>query len=424
MLEEQLALLEKKYPPKRTGSSASFAQFKILAEKLNLTHFSIPVILVTGTNGKGSFVKTLENILISQNYNVASFTSPHLLVFNERIKINNQNIRDEALADVFSETTTKLLPFLQEYQPSFFEFITLAALLFFKKQKNLDFIILEVGMGGRFDATNVVDHEISVFTTIALDHKKELGNTKAKIAFEKAGIMRQNGVAIYSQKFAKYLDPLSSWHQAETFLLNRHFHFRKVGKFFDFTFQDFSFNHLPTSNLPLNSVLLALGTFCVLMRQKKAALTNFSAFEKALQNNFLPGRFQIFSKKPLVIFDVAHNPEAGKLLAQRLKQKNLKIIAICGMLKDKDIQNTLKYFKNIVKLWLPIDLSTKTSRGATASQIIEALAKLNITNYQKTENFGEAFSLAQKKLADFQEAIVVFGSFYTVNVAFVNLSKS
>ena len=169
----------------------SLHRIKDVAEKLKIINREEVIITVAGTNGKGSTVAFLESILVEHGYKVGSYTSPHVIKYNERIKINKEPVTDEEICQAFDEIDK----IRKDTSLTYFEFATLASLLIFKKNK-IDVVILEVGLGGRFDAVNIIDPNISVITNIGMDHEDILGNDLESIAYEKAGIMRQSGVTV------------------------------------------------------------------------------------------------------------------------------------------------------------------------------------------------------------------------------------
>ena len=204
----------------------SLHRIKEVAEKLKIINREEVIITVAGTNGKGSTVAFLESILVEHGYKVGSYTSPHVIKYNERIKINKEPVTDEEICQAFDEIDK----IRKDTSLTYFEFATLASLLIFKKNK-IDVVILEVGLGGRLDAVNIIDPNISVITNIGMDHEDILGNDLESIAYEKAGVMRKNkstvigyrnvhnsilaeGENINSKKLKKQNDHPSLWNDS------------------------------------------------------------------------------------------------------------------------------------------------------------------------------------------------------------------
>lgn len=369
-----------------------------------LTSFQCPVVTIGGTNGKGSNVAFLEAVLLAAGYPVGAYTSPHLLRYNERIRINGQAVSDDALCLAFE----KINAMRGNTSLSFFEFTTLAALYLFKQAK-LDAVLLEVGLGGRLDAVNIVDADIAIIASIALDHMQYLGHTREEIGQEKAGIMRSKRPVICGDsdipssilQHAKKLN-------APLYGKDRGFQYQKNGNVWSWQGQNNRFDHLPLLQLPMQNAATALMALELL----EAKLPVDEAFlRKGLSQACLPGRFQLIGR---TVFDVAHNPAAAELLAQQLLANPApggKQIAVIGMLADKDIKQTLKPLAKLIDQWYIGSLHVP--RGAKASVLAKALASEGISTYYCFDTVEDAYSQALAN-ADKQDRIIVFGSFHTV----------
>jgi dihydrofolate synthase / folylpolyglutamate synthase len=379
----------------------------IVAKQLNLLSFTCPVITVAGTNGKGSCVALLESILLAQGYRVGSYSSPHLFTYNERVRINGQAIDDAALCQAF----TVIDKIRADVSLSYFEFGTLAALLIFK-QADLDAIILEVGMGGRLDATNIVDADVAIISTIALDHMEWLGDTREKIGFEKAGIMRKDKACVCGdfavpQSVREHANKIG----ARLYCQDKEFGYKKENDIWSWWSRQQQINKLPIPKIELQNaatVLMALE----LLTQKINITQN--AVKQGLKNVFLPGRFQIFHHNNIeIILDVAHNPAATALLAKKLAETNGvgKTLAVVAMLADKDIHNSVANVLTQITAWYVAGLAVP--RGGTAQLLADSLQALPVYNVYQYADVWTAFNAALAS-AQAGDRIIVFGSFYTV----------
>ncbi|ARG97589.1 bifunctional tetrahydrofolate synthase/dihydrofolate synthase [Legionella micdadei] len=376
-----------------------------VAKTLDLLQPKAKVITVAGTNGKGSTVATLETIYLEAGYQVASYTSPHLLMFNERIRVNKKNISDEQLCHAFSaiEAGRGDIPL------TYFEVATLAALWHFK-QRQLDLIILEVGLGGRLDATNIIAADLAIITTIDLDHQEYLGNTREAIGFEKAGILRANRPFI----FADQNPPQSIIDQglalnAPMYLSERDYNFRLINQTIELKFQG-EYLVFPQPKLHCNSVVAAIVASLLL----KAKLPiSYSHLQQAIAYVFLPGRLQLIKDKMTTLLDVSHNPQAVNYLADFVRNfsPRKKVHAVFSALKDKDIRGMVASLKDCVDYWYPALLNGK--RAASRQQLEDALSLCS--NTPICHNDPLAAYQAACNSANEGDLIVVYGSFITVS---------
>lgn len=374
-----------------------------------------PVIVVGGTNGKGSTCAMLEAILSEAGYCVGCYTSPHLLHYNERIRIRRQEASDDAICAAFSAIESAR----QRCQTSltYFEVGTLAAMWLFVRQP-VEVAILEVGLGGRLDAVNVFDPDCAVLTSIDLDHQDYLGHTREAIGLEKIEIFRANRPAVCTEP---EIPPLVRQHMKEMganlFLLNAHFRYRP---------EDSCWHYHGLHRHDYNLPLPALKGDCQL-QNASAALAALEAIEtklpvaqddicRGLRSVKLPGRFQQIASNPSVILDVAHNPGAVHQLAVNLNAAvtNGLTIAMVAMLKDKDIVNTIRELIGTVDRWVVAGLGV--SRGASAEEMQMALQQAGVGHHQLIGIFPEV-SGAYAYACDYaneNDRICVFGSFHTV----------
>ncbi len=355
---------------------------------LDLNTFNIPIITVAGTNGKGSVVCALETIYHTAGYRTASYSSPHLFEFNERVKLNTKSVSDSTLCEAFSA----VYAVAQKFHLTYFEVVTLAALWIFMHTK-LDVIILEVGLGGRLDAVNVIDPSLSIITSIDLDHIDRLGNTREAIAKEKAGIFRENTPAICGdpnppnilQKIAQQL----------------HAPFIQV--------------QIGSEPLPDNGLLSQnMHTAFTAIQQLQSILpVPAEKILQGIQSCALPGRQQIIYDKCKHIFDVAHNPAGLKKLHDRIVKEHQsgRVLLVIGMLITKDLLASFSELKSCVNEWYVAPIQNE--HAANLDQLTIALERLNIKQTQHFENLPKAYQAAFKAATP-DDLIVVAGSFYTV----------
>lgn len=375
-------------------------------KQLNLT-FDCPVITVAGTNGKGSCVKLLEAILSYSGYRVGAYTSPHLLRFNERIRVNNNEVDDATLCQAFAEVEQAR----GQTPLTFFEYTTLAALLIFKNIP-LDALILEVGLGGRLDAVNCIDADIALITSIDLDHTHYLGETREAISAEKAGIFRPNQIVICGDLAPpKQLLLKAKEFNTEFYCAGEHFEYQIAKDHWSWQSKQAQFDCLPIPNLAIKNVATAL--MAITLAQQKYFNIPTSVIAETIKKVKLFGRFQEISKPVPCILDVAHNPAASELLAERISQQHQpkQLIAIVGMLKDKDIMNTLKPLHPWVHSWHLGSLSVP--RGANSAELARHLQAFENAEWYTYEHISDAFRTVSNTLNS-NNKILVFGSFYTV----------
>lgn len=361
------------------------------------------IVTVGGTNGKGSTCAMLESILFHAGYRVGCYTSPHLLEFGERIRINRKQAMDDAIVRAFSRVEEAR----GDVQLTYFEFTTLAAVLLFLETE-LDVAILEVGLGGRLDAVNLFDSDCAVITGIDFDHMDYLGSTREAIGFEKAGILRPGKPGICSDR-----DPPSS-------IIDHAQHIganlQRIGHEFDFARHDNGWDfHGKTERigLPLPALQgefqLSNASACLAVLDAMNLPVSIDAIQQGLVDLKLPGRFQILDMRPAVVLDVAHNPQAARALASNLKRNPSKgrTIAIFGMLADKDIEGVVEEMRDVVDEWLLAVLDVP--RGANMERLQRAFSSPRPFFSSVADAWHHACAICAEN-----DRIVVFGSFYTV----------
>ncbi len=369
------------------------------------------VITVGGTNGKGSTCAMLEAILHAAGYRVGLYTSPHLLRYNERVRINLEEASDALLCEAFAAVEQAR----GEIPLTYFEYATLAAWQLFSQSK-LDVVILEVGLGGRLDAVNAIEPDCSIVTGVAMDHMDYLGDTRDAIGFEKAGIYRAGKPAICG-------DP----QPPDTLLA----HARSIGADLRIQGRDYGFagdknqwsfqgkasrrNSLAYPALRGANQLLNASTVLAALESLADVLpVPMQAVRQGLMTVDLPARFQILPGKPAVVLDVAHNPQAAAVLAENLMNMGFfpETWAVCGMLADKDISGSLKHLAPRVDHWL---LCRLPGPRAAAPEVLEkALREAGSSaSFAVFDTPEEAFLSARKRAGE-GDRIVAFGSFLTV----------
>ncbi len=349
------------------------------------------VVVIGGTNGKGTSAEFLNNLLLKSNLNVGLYTSPHLFRFNERIRINGYPVSDSEIINAFKE----IEKVKKETRLTYFDYATIAAFIIFIKNP-LDVAILEIGLGGKYDPVNLLDADISILTNVELDHQKWLGNTREEIGAEKSAIFRDGKTIILGSKEM----PSSVM--------------RKVSELNSKTLQlgiDFSEEEIRTSNLNKESAACSIAAY--------KEITDIPIeFSETLKETNLLGRCDVKGK---FILDVSHNIASVKNLIDFLNQeyKSKSIKAIVGLMQDKDINEIIKEIKHIISEWYAC--SPNIDRAMSSSNLEELIS--NETN-SKVEAF-ESVDLAVKKALneDSSDLVIVFGSFFTVSEAYEALSK-
>ena len=401
-LDDWLFYLESVHP---ANIEMGLERVATVANNIGLLNTSSKIILIGGTNGKGTTARCLESLLLSQGYSVGTYASPHLIRYNERVRINGQELDDQYHVDAFN----KLEQGRGSTPLTYFEYGTLGALAIFKRFE-VDYVLLEVGLGGRFDATNIVTPYASVITTIDLDHKEYLGDTRELVAYDKAGIFRKDTPAIIGDlsiphTMIDYGNEIS----ANMTLSGTDFIFKEHDKTFNWQFEKHNLT-LNKPAIPAQNAATALTVLSVLN-----LLPNVDVIKNCLANLVVEGRFEQLSTEPLVFTDVAHNPESARYLANKLlsyKDKGFKVHALAAMLADKDKAAVLKELTHLVDDWFLASLGGP--RGDSANNLKEALQSVSTHDkVQSFESVERALSVILPKQQD-NVILIVFGSFFTV----------
>jgi dihydrofolate synthase/folylpolyglutamate synthase len=386
-------------------------------DRLRWQRPACPVITVAGTNGKGSCVALTARILGEAGYRVGTFTSPHLLRYNERIAIDGVDVSDEALVAAFERIDAAR----GEDTLTFFEFNAAAALLVFA-DAHPDAVVLEVGMGGRLDAVNVVDADVALVTSIDLDHCEWLGRDREAIGREKAGIFRAGRPAIFgSRDMPASIRESAQQVAADLQQLGRDFDWVRSGDRWTWRGRTGEQRDLPApalhGEIQYNNAAAVLAALEAL--QLRLSVPR-SAIERGLQTVTLPGRFQVIrqsSPRPIEwILDVAHNPAAAHTLAAQLaaRKDGGRTIAVCGVLSDKDVEGIVGELRSSFDAWVIVGLQ---GARALAPEALAARVRNVGAHVEAVAADVVAGCLAAEALAQAGDRIVVFGSFLTVGPA-------
>lgn len=386
-----------------------------VASKMSLLHPSYMVISIAGTNGKGSSATMLDQILRNAGYKVGCYTSPHLLRYNERICINGEQISDAKLCDSFDRIDRAR----GNISLTYFEFGTLAALDIFQQQ-DVELAILEVGLGGRLDAVNVLDADIALISSIDLDHQQWLGDDRESIAREKAGIFRRNATAICADPNPpQSLLDCANAQGTSLLIAGRDYHYHAEGDTWLWRANDIEHEALPRPVQYCDFQLQNGAGVLMVLEQIRA---NYPVSQEDIQDGFsnfhLAGRMQFVAGKVQKIMDVAHNHQAASALVRALKLIPCmgKTHLLIGMLQDKDYRAVFEVFSEIADSWNVVTLSPN-HRGADAERLVAELATLNIQDHVYAFENVEAALAVLDDTAKVGDRIVITGSFLTVAAA-------
>ena len=379
------------YELEKHGIKLGLYNIKLLLNKLNNPHKTLKIIHVAGTNGKGSVCAIIASILQEAGFKVGMYTSPHLRRFSERILINSKEIPKKDIVRLYNK--------VKKYykNQTFFEFVTAMAFLYFK-QKKVDFLVLEVGLGGRLDATNVVDPLISVITNIGLEHTDYLGKTISSVAYEKAGIIKRNKPVVfgYNYKALKVIKKVCKRKNSRLFLVKKS------------SQKNLKLNL--KGDFQLDNAAIALTTIDTLKKFYNIKITKKNIKDGLIKVKW-PGRFEFIEKNVLV--DCAHNPTGAFALRKeilKIKSNYKKIILVIGILKDKDIAGILKQLVPLANK--VIITKAKINRAAEPKKLAEYIKKdfKIIVDVKKALNYAK--SIAQKN-----DLVLVTGSCFVVGEA-------
>jgi dihydrofolate synthase/folylpolyglutamate synthase len=386
---------------------------RFVAERMGLLDPGFAVISIAGTNGKGSSAAMLDQIYRRDGYRTGKYTSPHLVRYNERICVNGAEVTDEELCDSFQRIDEAR----GDVSLTFFEFGTLAAIDIFRRA-GIDVAIMEVGLGGRLDAVNILDADVALLTTVDLDHEEWLGHDRESIGWEKAGIFRPGRVAVCADP-----DPPAAVVQhaarigARLLCLNRDFHLQESGPSWNWRFGDAVHAGLPRPFVHHERYAQnAAGVLAVLELLAPGLPVSDAAVRAGLAEFRLPGRLQIVPGEVSYVMDVAHNPQAARVLAANLERLPCagESHLVIGMLRDKNHQAVLQALSGSARRWYFASLDGE--RGSPAARLAEAFAATGNTGAASTHESVEAALVAAAGAAA-GDRIIVTGSFVTVGAA-------
>ncbi|MDI6704092.1 MAG: folylpolyglutamate synthase/dihydrofolate synthase family protein [bacterium] len=413
------------YDLQRSGVKLGLKRVKKLLSLLGNPHKNLQVIHVGGTNGKGSVTTFISSILKEAGFRIGTYTSPHLTRFNERIAINGRQIKDEEITSLVEEIRPQVLKVGSTSfgHPTFFEVTTAMAFLYFQRMKP-EFVVCEVGLGGRLDATNVLSSLIQVITNIGVDHIDYLGNSIPCIAKEKAGIIKNSGtviVGIYDQKVLRIFERICSKRNATLFKIWRDMGWRLIssnrsGQIFSIKGIVNRYDNLHIKLLGNHQILNAvLSVGVVELLRKFGIVVKEEGIRLGLAKAQLPGRLEIIRKNPLIVLDVAHNEDGARALRNAIVSLFTydRLILVIGILKDKAIDNILEI---LTPLASTVVVTQPMVNRATELDVLLRMALRYNRNTVGFKEVKDGVRFAQA-LATESTLILITGSHFTVSEA-------
>ncbi len=404
------------------GSNLRLDTIRRLLELLGNPHKDLKYIHIAGTNGKGSTSSYVATMLKEAGYKVGLFTSPYLERFNERIAINGADIPNERLAEITERVKDRIQIMIQEkYEhPTTFEIITAIGFVYFQEEK-VDYVVLEVGLGGRLDATNVIDESLlSIITTIDYDHMDVLGNTLGEIAYEKAGIIKERGLVLsYPQKeeAIEVIEKVCEERKAELTICPMEnvkiVQLNEYGGIFDYHYNNTAFKNLEISLIGEHQVYNAALSVTAILLLREKGLVNITdeQIRSGLKKARWKGRLEVLNRHPLFVIDGAHNPQGVQTLVDNLKRfRYNRLILGIGILKDKEVEK-------IVEVITPLaDEIVITEANIYRKMKAEELEQM-INKYNKNTHVEKDIKKAIDKsyeLAKEDDLILFMGSLYLI----------
>lgn len=394
-------------------------RIQAVANRMGLTELANKVVTVTGTNGKGSCVACLQAVLESAGYSTGAYTSPHLHRFNERICVGGKSVSDRSLCDAFLAVDRKR----KGDSLSYFEFGTLAALWLFNK-KDLDVLILEVGLGGRLDAVNIIDPDVAVITNISLDHQNWLGNDLESIAAEKAGIIRRETPLVYGDSVpCKSILEKARALDSPVYRLNNECFGVKAQNDDTWTFTGLNFSGEPqiVEGLPLPHITLSNAVLAVQALNLLPINIMAKDYREALEGLAVPGRFELrkdLTTQKRVILDVGHNPAAAHLLSERVQQfrqlnsEITQIIGVIAVMADKDIEGIAEALGSCLDICYIAEV--EEPRSMSSSEAFRRIGQCQRKAQLKQFDSLEYAYKAACEVSATEDLVVVTGSFSAV----------
>jgi len=412
-LAQWLSYCERLHP---VAIEMGLERVRTVAQRMGI-RFACPVITVAGTNGKGSTCAMLESILMQAGYRTGVYTSPHLVHFEERLRLSGRTVDASVLVTAFAAVENARSSGGETVSLTYYEFSTLA-IFHVMAQAGLDAIVLEVGLGGRLDATNIIDADCAIITSIDLDHMELLGTTREAIGFEKAGIMRTGRPVVVSDP----LPPQSVVDRAmevgaDAWLVGRDFNVSGDKQQWGWAGRGRRYSGLAYPALRgANQLVNAAGVLAALSALRERLPVTAQAVRSGLALVELPGRFQIVPGEPVLVLDVAHNPHSAAALAANLDAMGFypATHAVFGAMADKDLGPMFAKLGPLIDHWHFTGLPTP--RAATAAGLQALWAAQNTRKDVTAQGHASPVDALRAALgaADPAGRIVVFGSFYTV----------
>ena len=396
-------LLDELYSYSLFGIKLGLDNIQKICDELGNPEKKYKIIHITGTNGKGSTSTIIETVLLEAGYSVGKYTSPHILKFNERIRANGKDISDEEIALTYEKVKSAVKNI--GITPTFFEVTTAMMFLYFAEKK-VQYAVLEVGMGGRFDATNAADGDIAVITNVSLDHTEYLGKTIYDIAFEKAGIIKEKSFVIVGDSDKEFLKAVSE--KKKTFI-NTEEKYNDVK--YNLNFKNFMteiYINEKKFNLSLFGDYQVKNFLCAYEALKHLGISD-EIIEKAVSKVVWQCRFERFSQNPLTILEGAHNIDGILNLKKILthEYKSDEIVMIVSILKDKKVKEMLEVCESFSDKIILTSLSDNP-RGLSGEKLLEYTDKSSVFSVE--DDIKKAYETAEKSN---RRIIAVCGSFYT-----------
>ena len=417
--QEALEFIEKSH---KFGMKLGLENTFKLLELLGNPQDKLKFIHVAGTNGKGSVCSFISSILKEEGYKVGLYTSPYLETFTERIRLNGNNIPEKDVARIITIMKEKIDKMVSEgySYPTEFEIETVMAFYYYYEQE-VDYVVLEVGLGGRYDATNVIKSLVSVITSISLDHTGILGDTLGKIAYEKAGIIKEDSITVVYKQSKEAEEVIKSvCKEKNTRYIEADFENLVIKKsdinsqIFDCIIIDEKFENMEISLIgdhQINNAVLALTVIKVLKDEKNIKISD-NSIKKGLTNTKWAGRIEKIGDNPIFIIDGAHNEDGAKSLARALENhfNGKKMTLLIGMLKDKDIDSVLQILIN--KFEKVITTTPDSDRAINSEELKEMIEKYidNVISIPKIEDAVKYILENAEK----DEIIISAGSLYMI----------
>lgn len=403
---------------KRFGMNFGLERMHELLEHLNVSHRKLPFVHIAGTNGKGSTLNYLKNIMMEQGYRVGTFTSPHIERLEERITINDEYIEEEAFLVLFRKVIQVIEGMEQEdVYPTQFEILTIIALMYFQ-EKNPDLVIMETGLGGRLDSTNVITPLLSIITNVSFDHTHILGNTIREIATEKAGIIKENSFVVTGVKDEEALFVIQHTAKdkgSELYILGDQFSVvdqpvNQEGEKFSYSFGDNRFEDVELEMIgkhQIDNAACAI-TAAILLKEKYDFSLTEENLRNGLQKAVWKGRLEQISKSPAIIVDGSHNEEGINTLIETLQSRyaDKKIIFVTAALADKDVSSMINKLEKVAHHIIFTQFTM--DRALEAEEFAKHCRNVS---YRVFEDYEAALE-ESLKMADKDSVVVVTGSLY------------